>query len=328
MTTLVAGGTGLIGSAIVRQLIQSQSCPIATFKSSNPEGNTRATYVNVDLLKYSDCVRVFDGIKTCYVCVGVTGGSNFGGRNKVAALDTLIMQCNILRAAVECGAKKITLISSSTVYGQSDTPMEEDYSEVSLPIPRYKTIGYANRAVEEFAKQVAQENQIQLNIVRPGSVFGMGDKLDQKRATVFAALLIKSLTDGKKLKVSGNTEAARDFVFVDDLARACVRLTDENQQGGTFNFATGNPLTIRQLANLICDGMRRREKAFSVDFEVQATDNQQDFRLLQASKYQTLFPDFISTPIEEALELTLQWYERSLSSGVEPPFVSQVINDT
>lgn len=141
--------------------------------------------------------------------------------------------------------KAIILISSTSVYA----PSHEVINETTAPKP-YEGYGFAKLAIERLFYCFAQAAGAPLIILRPCSIYGHGDP-HKKAITIFA----ENIRCGEPLRLTGNATMGRDYLHVEDAARAVALGVDAGLRGqsGLFNVCTGNALSPFDIANILCE---------------------------------------------------------------------------
>lgn len=143
--------------------------------------------------------------------------------------------------------------------------------------------------------------------VMPTNLFGPHDNFDLQSSHVMPAL-IRKFVDARKasdasVTVWGTGLPRREFLFVDDLADACVYLMNHYDDGEIINIGAGKDISILELANII-----KEETGFSGTIELDATKPDGTPRkLLDASKINALGWT-AKTPLREGIQKTIQWY--------------------
>ena len=178
---------------------------------------------------------------------------------------------NIIHASFLNGVKKLLYLGSSCIYPKFSTqPIKEEYL---LTGPLEKTNeAYAIAKIagiklcESYNKQYYESHQIDYRAVMPTNLYGFGDNYDDKNSHVIPALISRihsaKLNNSKSVQIWGTGKAKREFLFVDDLAEACVFVMNmgyddfkknTSQNEGFLNIGSGNETTIKELAELIAE---------------------------------------------------------------------------
>ena len=162
-------------------------------------------------------------------------------RNAVTTLVVLEAARNARRTPL------VAFVSSAAVYGEAQRmPMAEDH-----PLCPVSPYGISKLAAERYVSLYASLYGIPAFSVRPFSLYGPR----QRKLAIYD--LLARLVDGESpLLVNGNSEVSRDFVFVEDAARALVTLAASAPASGeAYNLASGQPTTLGELASLLIEAV-------------------------------------------------------------------------
>ena len=249
MKTLVTGGAGFIGSHLVRQLQDAGEVRVL----DNFRTGSRANLVGVkcDLIEASildraalrDAMRGVDYVFHLAAMVSVPESME----NPIACAEiNTIGTLAVLEEAVHAGVKKLVLSSSAAIYGRNPTvPKHEDMlPEPASPYAISKLDG------EYYCRMFTDTGRLQTAALRYFNVFGPR----QNPRSAYAAavpIFIHQALSGEALTIHGDGGQTRDFVSVQDIARANIFFAMESPATGVFNVARGGSLSIRELAERI-----------------------------------------------------------------------------
>ena len=244
----VAGHTGLVGSAIMRKLESEGYTNIIT-----------RTFEELDLTDQKATLEFFDKERPEYVFLAA---AKVGGiqANSLYPADfiyiNLMIECNVIKASHEFGVKKLLFLGSSCIYPKmAPQPIKEEYllsgylEETNEPYALAKISGL--KMCQYFNKQYGT-NFIS---VMPTNLYGPNDNFDLNTSHVLPALIRKfheaKINNAPYVEIWGTGTPKREFLFVDDLADACLFLMKNYSGNDFFNIGTGEDVTIRELAELI-----------------------------------------------------------------------------
>ncbi len=142
-----------------------------------------------------------------------------------------------------------------------------------------------------------------IKIIRTSSIYGPFDNFDINTSHVVPALIKKAISKNKYLDVLGDPSVTRDFVYAEDLAKACILLSSHKFKG-IINFSSGEPLTIKQLAKKIIEILKIKKK---IKF-VNKSKSSARYRVLDNSKFNKLFKNFKRKNFKYGLQETIKWY--------------------
>ena len=248
----VAGHRGLVGSALVRRL--------------NAEGYQNIitrTHAELDLTRQADVEAFFAAEQPEYVFVAA---AKVGGIHANATypadflLVNLQIECNIISAAYQNGVKKLQFLGSSCIYPREcPQPIKEEYL-LTGPLEQTNE-GYALAKISGMRMCSYFNRQYGTNYisVMPCNLYGINDNFGLENSHVLPALMRKfhkaKISGDPTVTVWGSGKPLREFLYVDDLADACLYLMNHvdgtNSADDFFNVGYGEDITIAELANII-----------------------------------------------------------------------------
>jgi GDP-L-fucose synthase len=246
----IAGHTGLVGSAVVRLL--------KTRGFSNLLTRSRS---EVDLRDEQVVRSLFADEKPQLV---ILAAAKVGGikANVDAPVEFLIenlqIQNNVIRAAHEASVRKLLFLGSSCIYPKFAPQPIPESALLSGPLePSNEAYAIAKIAGIKLCQALAREYGANFISLMPTNLYGPGDDFDLETSHVLAALLRKA-HDGKmsgagEMIVWGTGTPRREFLYVDDLAAAVLFLLEQYDSSEVINVGSGEDISIRELAELICD---------------------------------------------------------------------------
>ena len=218
--------------------------------------------------------------------------------------DNLAAAIPVFAAAARYQAKLVLLSSGGTVYGQAlNLPICADH-----PLAPISSYGLSKFAVENCALYFARASALKCVILRPGNAYGPGQI--PFRGQGFVATAMATIMDGGAVRVFGRPGTVRDYVFVDDVARAIVLVLDKDENSGVYNVGSGHGLSNDEVLDhmekvLAHDGLSvRREYAPSRPEDVASN-------ILDASEFQRATGWSPEVGIENGLERTYTWLKAS-----------------
>jgi len=246
----IAGHSGLVGSAIVRLLRARDFTNLVT--------RSRA---EVDLRDERAVRDFFAGERPEVV---VLAAAKVGGikANIDAPVEFLIenlqIQNNVVRAAHEAGARKLLFLGSSCIYPKFAPQPIPESALLSGPLePTNEAYAIAKIAGVKLCQAFAREYGANFISVMPTNLYGPGDNFDLETSHALAALLRKAheakMGGAGEMIVWGTGEPRREFLHVDDLAAAVLFLLEKYDSPEIINVGCGEDISIRELAELICD---------------------------------------------------------------------------
>jgi len=246
----VAGGRGLVGSAIVRALARSGAGTVLT-----------PTRAEVDLRDRVQVDRFMGTEKPTHVFLAAAKVGGIHANNTYRAeflFDNLAIQTNVIDSAYRHGAEKLLFLGSSCIYPKfADQPIRED-SLLTGPLePTNEAYAIAKIAGMKMCEAYRHQYGFDAISAMPTNLYGPGDNFDLENSHVIPALMRKAheakVTGAAGMTVWGSGTPRREFCHVDDLAEACVFLMDAYDGADAVNVGVGEDITIRDLATLICE---------------------------------------------------------------------------
>ena len=299
MTILVAGATGLAGSAIVREL-KRIGRPVIGISSKD-----------VDLLDRNATFNYLDKLKPNVVinAAAKVGGISANNTYPVEFLsENIRIQTNLMDAAHSANVEKFVFLASSCVYPKScPQPIKEEYVLTGALESTNSAYAIAKLAGIELIKAYRKEFGHKWISVMPTNLYGPNDNFDLESSHVFPAL-IRKFIEAKKSNASsvqlwGTGKPRREFLHVDDLAKAIIVCLDNYDADQQINIGTGVDLTIAELAEKIA---KNSGFSGSIDWDVTREDGTPQ-KVLDIQKITNLgWKPTIN--LDQGIKLTVEWY--------------------
>jgi GDP-L-fucose synthase len=243
----VAGHRGLVGSAIVRRLA-GMECDLVTV------GRDR-----LNLLRQEDTEPFLLSTKPDVVIVaaGKVGGIHANSTLPAEFIyENLMIATNLVHGAFRAGVRKLLFLGSSCIYPKlAPQPMIEEELLTGPLEPTNEWYAIAKIAGVKICQAYRRQYGADYISVMPTNVYGPGDNYHLENGHVMAAL-IRRIHEAKQsgsptVSVWGTGTPRREFIFVDDLADACVLVLEQYSGESPLNIGTGEDITIADLARLI-----------------------------------------------------------------------------
>lgn len=244
----VAGHRGMVGSAIVRRLQASNYANILT-----------KTHADLDLTNQSAVAEFFLKQKPDYVFMAAAKVGGIHANNSCRAdfiYQNLMMEANIVHAAWQAGVRRLLFLGSSCIYPRDcPQPIKEEYLLTGPLEQTNEPYAIAKIAGIKLCESYNRQYNTQYVSVMPTNLYGPNDNYDLNYSHVLPALIRKAheakVRGDKELVVWGSGKPMREFLYVDDMADACVFLMENGVADGLFNVGTGEDVTIRELAETV-----------------------------------------------------------------------------
>ncbi len=246
----VAGHRGLVGSALVRRLHADGNTNIVT--------RTRA---ELDLTNQAAVDAFFksESIEQVYLAAAKVGGIHANNTYPADFIrDNLQIQTNVIDSAYRHGVKKLLFLGSSCIYPKlAPQPMSEDFLLTGPLEPTNEWYAIAKIAGLKMCQAYRRQYGFNAIAVMPTNLYGPGDNFDLQNSHVLPALIRKfheaKLAGESEVVVWGTGTPRREFLHVDDLARACLFLMANYDDEQLINVGCGEDVSIAELASLIKD---------------------------------------------------------------------------
>jgi len=294
MNTLVTGGSGLVGSAI-----------LADYKPSSEELNLLYVQDIVDYLK-ANCI---DSIVHCAARVGgIKANTDHLGE---FYHNNIIMNTNLLEAARVAGVKKVVSFMSTCVFpDDAKYPLTPDQIHKGEPHSSNYAYAYAKRMLEVQSRAYRDQYGCNFVTVIPCNIYGPNDNFDLESSHVIPALIRKCFEakeNNTDFVVWGTGRAYREFIYVDDVAKITEWVLHNYDDSTPFIISPDEEISIATLA---------QEIAWRIGFEGNIVYNNKypDGQLKKPSDNYVLkknLPDFEFTPIHGGLDKTIAWFMKN-----------------
>jgi GDP-L-fucose synthase len=268
----VAGHRGMVGAAIVREL-QARHCEEGTSptRQSTVEIITR-THAELDLTNQAAVREFFAQEKPdqVYLAAAKVGGIHANDTYPAEFIyQNLMIEANVIDAAFQNGVKKLLFLGSSCIYPKlAEQPMREDALLTGKLEPTNEPYAIAKIAgiklCESYNRQYGQTHGIDYRSVMPTNLYGPGDNYHPENSHVIPALIRRfheaKINNAPGVTIWGTGTPKREFLYVDDMARACVHVMNLGKATyyqhtepmcSHINVGTGTDLTIKELAETI-----------------------------------------------------------------------------
>lgn len=259
----VAGHRGMVGSAIVRQLVA---------QGHDPDGIVGRTHAELDLTDQAAVRAFFQEEKPDQVYLAAAKVGGILANNAYPAefiYDNLMVQANVIDAAFRNGVKKLLFLGSSCIYPKlAPQPMAESALLTGFLEPTNEPYAVAKIAgikiCESYNRQYGAEHGVDYRSVMPTNLYGPGDNYHPENSHVIPAL-IRRFHEAKTSKspvvtIWGSGKPFREFLYVDDMASASVYVMNlakniydqhTSPMQSHINVGFGSDITIAQLAHTV-----------------------------------------------------------------------------
>lgn len=296
----VAGHRGLVGSAIVRNL--------------EAKGYTNIiyrTHEELDLTNQADVQAFFKEEQPEYVILAAAKVGGIHANNTYPAdfiYDNLMIQNNVIKAAHDYKVKKLLFLGSTCIYPKmAPQPIREEYLLTGALEETNEAYAVAKIAGLEMCKFFKRQYGDNFISCMPTNLYGPNDNFDLKSSHVLPALIRKfheaKVNGSYTVEVWGTGTPLREFIYVDDMADACVFLMENYDGEQHVNIGTGEEVSIRELAETV-------KEVVGFDGELVFNTNMPDGtprKLTTVDKLHGLGWKH-KTSLNEGIKLAYQWF--------------------
>lgn len=241
----VAGHNGLVGSAIVRQL-----------KNQGYTNLILKTREELNLLEQAKVKAFFEKEKPGYVFLAAAkvGGIMANKKEKGDFIyQNLEIQNNVIYNSWKMGVEKLLFLGSSCIYPKlCPQPMKEEYLLSGYLEETNDAYAISKIAGIKMCQSFNSQYGVNFISLMPTNLYGINDNFDLNSSHVLPAMIRKfheaKINNAASVELWGTGKVRREFLFVDDLADACVYLMNNYNSPGIINVGTGIDLSIEQLA--------------------------------------------------------------------------------
>ena len=253
----LAGHDGMVGSAIMHELYSKGYKNIITRSLSE-----------LDLRRQKDVEEFFNQEKPDVVIVAAARVGGIVANNTYRAeflYDNIMIEANIIHAAHQIGVEKLLFLGSSCIYPKdAQQPLKEEYLLTNVLEPTNEPYAIAKITGIKLCENYYRQYGDNFFSVMPTNLYGPHDNFNLQTSHVLPALIRKfheaKIKNEPTVTIWGTGTVYREFLYVQDMANACVELLasvnakDIYNQGIThINIGTGKDLTITDLANLVAE---------------------------------------------------------------------------
>ncbi|GLH70671.1 GDP-L-fucose synthase [Geothrix rubra] len=307
----IAGARGLVGSAVVRRLRQE-----------GYDNLLAPTRDQLDLTRQSAVDAFFERERPDYVFLvaGKVGGIHANSTYPADFIrDNLLIQALVIDAAHRFGARKLLDLGSSCIYPRlAPQPMTEDCLLTSALEPTNEWYAIAKIAGLKMCQAFHRQYGFRAISLMPTNLYGPGDNFDLKNSHVLPAMLRKfhdaKASGASEVVLWGTGSPRREFLYVDDLADACLFAMQTYEGEQLLNVGTGEDLAIRELAERVAEvtGFTGR-----ITWDSSMPDGTPR-KLLDVSRIHALGWK-AKTDLPDGIRLTYQWFlenKTNISSNI------------
>ncbi len=299
----VAGHRGLVGSAMVRELQKQGYTNLIT-----------RTHTELDLEEQKAVAEFFAFEKPEYVILSAAKVGGIGANSTKPAefiYTNLMIEANIIHNSYLNGVKKLLFLGSSCIYPRNaEQPIKEESLLTGALEPTNEAYALAKIVGIKMCESYNMQYGTKYISVMPTNLYGINDNFDLQSSHVLPALLRKfheaKIGNKPNVTVWGSGSPIREFLYVDDLAKACIFLMNEYDGDKIVNIGTGIGISIRELAELI-------KKVVSYEGELVLDASKPDGTPVKINdvSYLNQLGWKAKVDLEQGLNMTYKWYKEN-----------------
>lgn len=244
----IAGHNGMVGSALIRELERNGYDNIITRTSKE-----------LDLRDQRAVNTFFEKEKPNYVILAAAKVGGIHANNTFPAeflYDNLMIEANVIHASYINNVTKLLFLGSSCIYPKfAEQPIKEEYLLSGALEPTNEAYAIAKITGVELCKFYRRQYGCDFISAMPTNLYGINDNFDLETSHVMPALIRKfheaKINKEPEVVMWGTGKPRREFLYVDDLANACLHLMKNYSDEIHVNIGTGEDIEIRELANII-----------------------------------------------------------------------------
>ena len=297
---LVTGGTGLVGRCFTGPRYE---------RIGSKHGNLLDRDFLSRLISHSD----YEGIIHCAARVGgIVGNMNNQG---LYFYENIMMNSTLIEEARIRGIKKLVFFSSTCVFPDKvEYPLTPEKIHLGPPHPSNYGYAYAKRMGIIQAKAYREQYGVNYISVIPCNIYGPGDNYNITDGHVIPSLIhkiYKAKLEGSDFTVWGSGKPMREFIYSQDVADLTSQIYDNYQGEDPVILSTSEEVSIKDLVYMIA-------KIFEFKGRIVFDDSKPDGQFRKPSDnsvIKSMFPDFKFTPLEQGLEMSIDWFLKNYNTA-------------
>lgn len=246
----VAGHNGMVGSAIVRELVR-KGCNNIITRSHN----------ELDLTRQADVEEFFSREKPDYVFVAAAKVGGIGANSQAPAdfmYTNMMIEMNVIHSAFMNECKKVEFLGSSCIYPRmAPQPIKENYLLSGYLEKTNEAYALAKISGLKYCEYLNTQYNTDYISVMPCNLYGINDNYHPEHSHVLPALIRRfheaKISGAHSVTCWGDGSPLREFLYVDDLAELCVFLMNNYSGSETVNAGTGREISIKGLTELVAE---------------------------------------------------------------------------
>lgn len=303
MRWLITGGLGFIGQNLIKHIHENdpnaQIRILDNCKTSCSDGKGIVAELWLwDTRDANIALKLTEGVDVVVHLAAHTGVIPSISNPVFDCENNVMGTINYLKAAVDSGCKMFIFASSGAVLGEQDPPMKEDC--VPNPISPY---GASKLAGETYCKVFDFLFDINVVALRFSNVYGP----ESSKKNSIIPKFIKQALDGEPLKIYGDGNQTRDFIYVDDLCAAILKIAELQPKEVIFQLASGKEVSVNEVSSMITENVGELTglEVTTEHTEEVAGEVRRNYADISRIKKLGWSP---TTKLEEGIKETVRWF--------------------
>ncbi len=324
---LVTGGAGMIGSNLVKLLVQKNSGEVKVAdnlwrgkldylkdESGEPVIDMGKDFYQLDLRDPKACQQAVEGVEEVYHLADIVAGISFVFDNQTTVFhDNSLIDTNILKASFDANVKKFLYVGTACSYPKSmqfgvDAPplVESDM----FPAEPESAYGWSKLAGELQTELYGQETKMVTDVIRFHNVYGSPTDYSPERSQVIPSLILKAIEFPERpFVVWGSGSQGRSFIYVDDVVNGMMLMMEKGMGKGAIQLGTDYCTSIRELAEII---VKVSGKDIKIEYDLSKPEGDRG-RCADCLKAENILGWKPQVTLEQGLMEAYEWIERQLS---------------
>lgn len=299
MKTVVAGGSGFIGSHVVDLLLE-QGHEVLIYDLEAPRHGQDCAFVRGDTRDVDRLTQVLKGGDIIYMLAAEANVNRFFESPRFSNDITANATLSVLEAARRCSAGRVILASTEWIYGSIPEEGEECITEDTPYTANPDHIYTSSKIASElFCRNYQSLYGVNYTIMRYGIPFG-----ERARPETVTPIFIRRILKGEPITIHGDGSQSRQFIYVKDLARGNVACLSEAAENQVFNLNGKKRITVLQIVRTLEDILGKKAQITFVE------DRKGNFkgRFISSEKARRLLGWTPSLEYEEAMRVYVEWF--------------------
>lgn len=228
--------------------------------------------------------------------------------------DNILMNTNIIHHSYLNNVEKLICFSSICAFPADLKVITEDELQNGVPYEAHLSYAYSKRMVDIQIEAYKKQYGVNYTSLIPGNIFGEYDNFNLENGHVVPSLIHKiyhAKKENTPFVVWGDGSSTREFLYSYDIARVCMKLLDEVEKMPSRLLVSGKEeISIKDLVSKICQTANYNNIVWDT-----SKPNGQARRLSDHTLFNKIFPNFEFTEIDEALNITYNWFEKNYENS-------------